>query len=399
MKFAKKVLLVVCAVSTFLAATGRFTPEIAWMKQLVDFEPCLQSLVGVVDVSKMCTPWSRRETASPLPDPKRGLVYIGGQDKKLHVLSARTGKLLRALALPAPLAMRPHMDKEGALYFGLLDGKLLKVDSFTLQIVWQKQLDAELLRPVVTDEKGRIYVLSGLSTLYAIDKKSGKIVWLQAKAPPLGLTIRKQSEILILKPSAETYPSGALMVGYPDGSLAIYSLKNGKLERTENFGKQALPFPDITAGPILGNKTVFLASFNAGLFAQDPSSGMVLWNEPIDGIVQVKFGKDIIFAANASKVMAFNASNGNLIWTFQFKKGAPTNLVIKGKHLYAATDLGPIVVLEKKTGRPVASLGSRLGYASDLVFSEATLFAMSSPGALYAVSAELGSIFGNSYSK
>lgn len=362
-------------------------PNLIFMEPIGKSGPCLDSLIGEPNEAYDCTPWARQDNVTPAVDTARGLVYAGGRGEKLRVFSARTGKLLREFKIHGNLAAKPVFDKAGYLYFGTLKGDLYKFDPFAFKILWEKKLTEEIQSEAHFDDGAQVFFAYGLGGVAAYDLKTGVENWRYepSVAPVLAISGSRTLHFRGKNPqSSDSKP--VVVLGQADGTLLYLDAKTGESLKIESFGNKDLPFPDITAGPIFSDDLLIFAAFNVGIFAVEPKSGMKLWEYPLTGVSEIAYKNGVLYAGLKKKVVAIDMSRGKLLWEFSLQKGAPTNIVIDQNLLYVASKFGPIYVLNKVSGRPLKSLGSRLGFAGKLTRGDRTFFAISTPGFLYALS-------------
>ena len=362
-------------------------PNLVFMQAIDKSGPCLDSLIGEPDEAYNCTPWTRQGDVTPAVDAARGLVYVGGRGEKLRVFSARDGKHLREHAIHGDLVAKPVFDRAGYLYFGTLKGDLYKFDPFAFRILWHVDLSKEVKSPAYFDDAGQVFFAFGLGSVAAFDVKTGKENWRHEPKTEPSLAISAARTLYHQPAKAKEIDSVAMLIlGQPDGSLLYLKAKNGESLKIESFGNRDLPFPDIASGPIFADNLLLFSSFNSGIFAADPKSGVKLWEYPLPGVNEIAYENGVLYAGLKEKVVAIEMSRGKLLWEFSLKKGAPNNIVIDQNLLYVASKFGPIYVLNKASGRPLKSLGSRLGFAGNISRGGHAFFAVSTPGFLYAMS-------------
>ena len=154
---------------------------------------CFSSLLAEPETG--CISWNRHESAGPLFSD--GLIYVGGSDAQLHVILASNKQTQKRVSLPAALHAKPTI-QGSQLLLGTNQGHVVSLNTKTWKQNWLQKLDAELLNPILVSRQ-RVYALSGLSTLYALDSHSGQIIWKQKRFLETGLGLQAQSNPLILE--------------------------------------------------------------------------------------------------------------------------------------------------------------------------------------------------------
>lgn len=94
-------------------------------------------------------------------------IYIGGRDKILHALNAKTGKELWNFPTKARIDSSAVVTPDGRLFFGSNDGNLYSVDANTGKEIWKFTAGAAISaspamdddRIVISSQDGRVYCL------------------------------------------------------------------------------------------------------------------------------------------------------------------------------------------------------------------------------------------------
>lgn len=359
---------------------------VMWMASFLNQGFCASSLIAEPSQSSACTPWVRRESASPLFDASHNALYVGGSDGFLHEVNSQSGETRRILKLSGNLQAKP-LQIENNLYFATDNGTAMSVNVDTWKIVWQTRLDAEVYNTMVKDHS-MLYVTSGLSTIYAINQVDGSIVWYQKRPLPSRIIIGVQSNPLIYESTGRKF----LASGHPSGVVNFYDAKNGHSLFNVTVGDLTAEFPDVAADPVLCDGSVIVASFNRGVASLDPHTGALHWLRPEKGVTRLTATSARVFASGGKFVVGLDAKLGESRWRFVFDKGAPTPMLVKDDVLYVGSDRGALFVLDEKTGAPRAYLGSGLGFTGAIDFSSKTLFAVTTPGRLLSLSSSSSGI-------
>ncbi|MBN1875886.1 MAG: PQQ-binding-like beta-propeller repeat protein [Anaerolineae bacterium] len=119
-----------------------------------------------------------------------GVVYVGGYDHKLYALEATSGQLKWTFAADAGFATNPlvlDIDGRTIVYAGNRDGILYAIEDLGAAsgLLWQYQTDGPILFSAAHAE-GIVYIASDDSYAYALDARSGALVWQSSKLPGAG---------------------------------------------------------------------------------------------------------------------------------------------------------------------------------------------------------------------
>jgi eukaryotic-like serine/threonine-protein kinase len=153
----------------------------------------------------------------PMPRPVRmtpavhdGVVYIGGEDGRLHALNADTGEQLWRFDVGDSVVSSPAVTDD-TLYLGSLDNNFYALDSATGQLRWQFETDGQIYSsPALIDEA--LYFGSRDRRLYALSL-DGDLLW-QAET---------EGEVW----SSPAVSSGLVIVGDTDGKLSAFDQQSG----------------------------------------------------------------------------------------------------------------------------------------------------------------------------
>lgn len=354
--------------------------------------PCIASVISDESGNPDCASWTRAESAGPVVDPETELVYIGGTDGLLHILPF--GKLTpefskKNLRLPGNLVAQVVLGGD-SLYLGTDNGYILSLDRKTLHENWRLLVDAEVDERLVVDG-GVLYAVTGTSSIYAIEAKTGEIKWYKKRPLPSGITLRVQSRPLVYRDPAHMRPP-LLVCGHSSGRLDFYDLQTGAFVRELMLGNPKEPFPAVAADPVLVDGVIIAASFNRGLFAVSPISGVQIWHVPKKGVSRVQAGGGRIYAAGSQFAIGLDPSKGVVKWEFTFMKGAPNRLIYDKGNLYFASDRDGLYMLDAKTGRLLRLEGSVLGIAGDMDLLGNWLLVVSKAGYLLTYNSEFGGV-------
>ncbi len=362
----------------------------SWLSPVITNGACLSSVLGDPKQADNCLAWTRHETASPLFDAARNVIYIGGSDGLLHVISARDGSLKKKIRLPEGNLHAKPVLSENHLFFGTSAGDIIKMDVDTGLVSWKLKVDAEVENQIVL-HGSTLFFVTGLSTIYAVDAHTGTIQWNQKRPLPSHIFIGTQSNPLLIS-LKENNEKLILVCGHASGRVDFYEATTGKPIFNVMVGDLAFEFPDVVATPVFDHSSIIVASFNRGVISLDPKTGEIRWRLTSTEKTKLAMAEGLIFAAGNKSVVAINAQDGKPVWRFTFDKGAPTDMTVKNGFLYFGSDHNALYVLRAKTGRPMQYIGSVQGFAGEFDFSSNQLFAMSTAGYLYAMSPDFKGI-------
>jgi outer membrane protein assembly factor BamB len=208
--------------------------------------------------------------------------------------------------------------------------------------------------------KGRIYCTpaisgstilagSGDSTLYAIDKLTGKIIWSYKTNGAIN--------------SSPAIYSSSVFVGSTDGSIYALSIEKGNLLwKFDSEGEKMLDVWDYyLSSPCVYNGTVYWGSGDGNLYAIDSKTGNQIWKFKASGIVHatpIVNDEKVYFGDFGGYFYCLNAVNGEVFWQFRTVGDAyfPNGEIQKGATIdngivyFGSRDFN-IYALNAQTGR------------------------------------------------
>lgn len=173
----------------------------------------------------------RFDTELPLgnsPTVANGIVYVGGYDRKLHVLDAASGTHLWSFdGADAGYSANPLV-VNGVIYIGNRDGSMYAIGAHGAanqgQIIWRYATD-DAIHLSAAYKDGVVYFASNDMHAYALNAQTGTLVWKSAKLP--GMQLQSYWPVIyrdkVIFSVAHSYQSdrlpGSRNVTTPDGNL------------------------------------------------------------------------------------------------------------------------------------------------------------------------------------
>ncbi len=228
--------------------------------------------------------------------------------------------------------------------------------------LWRRRTDSPMSgSPAVIGE--RLYLTSTNNEVYAIDTKSGEIVWTdQAIA---------ESARVLASPSPAV-SQDLLVTPFSSGELIAYIPANGRRLWTDTLTTAGRFTPlsainDIAGRPVIEDGIVYAASYSGVLAAIDARSGARLWNIAFGSRLGPVVGGDFLFVLGVDGQLAcFRKLDGGVVWTRSLpafrneeKRKKPivwTGPLLASNRLLVASSTGEVLALSIQTGETVAEL-------------------------------------------
>jgi len=311
--------------------------------------------------------YSRIEAAGPVTDPDSGWIFVGTSDSVFSAYSPQLRAFVARVTLDGAQVAKPLLYK-AAVLVGTTKGKVYAIDKVTLSVLWMLQLDSEVSSPM-TQGSGLVYVVSGSSTVYAIDPDNGTIRWSKKRTLPDSVYLKPESKPLFFEVNELRFRKSVVVVGGVLGNVQVLDAATGSFLRDVQVGDSKTPFADVVADPVPYGDGVVAAAYNSGLVIFSPLSGLERWRFPLRGVTRLLISGDMLFAAAKGEIVALSLGRTRnavrRVWSFAYSQGAVTRLLLHNDRLLFSSSKGGLVELDAKTGRPISLVGSPLGYSVD----------------------------------
>ena len=231
-------------------------------------------------------------------------------------------------------------------------GSILKFDEFS-KLIWKinyykkKEKKLKPILKLANDQKNLI-VADNLAKYYAIDIKTGELLWTKNNVAPIN------SQIKIYK--------NKFFLTDLENILRCYSIKDGK-ELWNVKTDTAFIKSQKKLSIIIFEETVFFNNSIGDISAVDIDTGKLLWQMPTqdssiyESAFQLKTSdlivsnKSILFSNNNNEFFSIDIDTGTIIWKQKINSIArPT---ATGHVVFTVTNKGFLVIMESQTGNIV----------------------------------------------
>ncbi len=200
--------------------------------------------------------------------------------------------------------------ESGRLFVTHATGAVVCLDAKNGKTLWTRALKTPL-RSAPATVPGKVLVITVDSQLFALDAATGDILWqhrgIQETASLLGTVI----------PAAD---SGRVVVAYPSGEIYALSLRDGDVlwtdvlilpRRTSALGS----FTGVGGNPVIAGGIVYTVSLNGILAANDLTSGLRIWEQPIASHSMPWVSGDFLFIVTTSRqLVCIYRRDGRIKW-------------------------------------------------------------------------------------
>jgi outer membrane protein assembly factor BamB len=363
-------------VPTETAPPPTASPKIVWPEFGYDPE---RSHVGPASV-KLRPPFRRvwRAGGATLfefpPAIAYGRLFLADGAGRVLAISTKTGARAWKFDSHRCQAASPAVDdfKHGTIFEVFLnrrpckaknpaDGEVVALSAGRGKVRWTRHIGASETSPAVVGN--RLYVGDWLGHVYALDKRTGRIVWTASTGGAVkgGIAVsgkqvyagsydghlyafNARTGHLLWRGSGDprlfghgqfySTPAaayGRVYIGSTDGKVYSFGATSGRRIWSRSTGGY------VYGSPAVWQQIVFAGSYSHAFYAFDAATGETRWtfkaNGPISGSATVIDG--VVYFATLTKqgrTYALNARTGHLLWSFP--DGRYTPVVADKNHLY-----------------------------------------------------------------
>lgn len=266
------------------------------------------------------------------------------------------------------------------LYFGANDGYFYALSALNGDVKWSFPTRIEnLAEPLIVDKL--VYFLSGSNSLFALDRETGKQVWLYSRQDTQALSVRGGSR--------PAYRNGTIYVGFSDGAVVALTAQTGqvKWEKQLNRNKR---FRDLDSNPVVDGDFLYIAGFDDHLYSLRAATGEVVWKSQYGGYGSpLVTGERVYYASTAETFEALDRATGQRIWAYGLKEGIATAAQIYKGLIVFGESQGSLKFLDLATGKEIAHFAPGRGIMSPPAVDEKSgrVFFISGEANVYSIRA------------
>jgi glucose dehydrogenase len=245
-----------------------------------------------------------------------GTVYVSTITGRIFALNISEREIKWHLYVGSPIVSSPLI-YNGILVAATYDswikdtsftGKnfLLGIDSNYGTQIWNYEIPGGVFSSPCLVGDGMTGVVGSMDKfIYAIEIKSGNILW----------KFETGGEVW----SSPSYNGNEIFIGSDDGFLYCLDIDGKLIWKTKLNGKIRSSSPCLCFDDDQ-NSSLFIGTYNGGMFCLNQSTGVIKWNKQILKPVMASPAtiKDkVFFAASDKKIYCFHVEDGSRIWEFE----------------------------------------------------------------------------------
>jgi len=194
-------------------------------------------------------------------------------------------------------------------------GELLALNAADGTVKWRKLL-GNPLRDAPTIADGRVYAVSIVNELYALDVKNGEELWHHS-----GIA----ESATLMGASSPAVLGDSVVVAYSSGEIYDLRAENGRV--SWNYGLTtptqvgALPaIADIRGLPVIDRGNVYAISHSGRMAAIDQRTGDRAWEADVGGVnTPLSAGDTLFVLTNDGQLVALTHESGRILWVHELQ--------------------------------------------------------------------------------
>lgn len=276
--------------------------------------------------------------------------------------------------------------ENGLLLVATYAGEVMALSKETGDELWRKQLPGEVVSAPRTN--GNVVAAQTVNgKLFALDAKTGEQLWFYDNPPPV-LTLRGTPSPIVT--------DTAIYAGFSNGRMMAFNPANGLILWEQRVaspkGRSELDrMVDIHSSPLIKDGVIYVGTYQGRISALARGTGKPLWGQDGSTSESLALSGDKLFVAQADgKLVAYNATTGEVIWTNEkMLRRLLNGPQVFGDYVAVVDFKGFMHVLNQSDGEFVARTRvDRKGARAPILTDGDTLYVYTNRGKLIAFSAE-----------
>ena len=194
----------------------------------------------------------------------KGILFAGTGKGQMRAYEISNGRIIWETQDNGQYHQRPVIFGDQVIY-GTIEGRIYSRHYLTGKLNFEIDLDSSIESSGVL-ASGRLFFQLRNHKVFALDAKTGKILWAYRRSVPYLTTIQRVSPPLVVK--------NKLYVGFADGAVAAFNIEDGNLLWEQKLST-ALKFLDVDSRPVLFKDSLLVGSLAGSLTLLDRKTGAI----------------------------------------------------------------------------------------------------------------------------
>jgi len=289
-----------------------------------------------------------------------GAIYVGAKNGTLFALDAETGSRKWSFAADAPITSTAAVSN-GAVIFQSEANTIYALDTANGHELWHRATGRDLAFDAMAGfhmvqdwdywssspllDGGHVFIGSGDGNVYALDAKTGAVLW----------TFATKGRVR----STPATDGKTIYVGSFDGRMYALDRETGKLLWSfKTLGNKVFPEGSIQSSATVTGGLVLFGARDFNLYALDAKTGVEVWHQPVKNswvasTPAVHDGRVYTGSADGRAAFAFDLKTGAALWTRPLDNLVFSSPVVADGKVYLATMGGSVFAMDEKSGNIV----------------------------------------------
>lgn len=274
-----------------------------------------------------------------------GMLYIASTDGFLYALNQQTGATVWRMNIGDYLTDSTPVLVGQVLFVATHSSMMEALNAHTGQMYWTFDTREKIQAPPMV--AGNRVVLASRTTVWALDTSDGHVLWNfhqgVAAWPSTG---------------SPTLAGNTLYIGLGSSTqFWALNVQNGQVQWSFDTKDR------ITSTSLVGNESVYVATWHGTIFALNRTTGQELWsyslnpNESqnvIDGVGgSMAFAEGKLYVGDyRGGILCIDAAKGRVVWRFATAAQVIATPIVASGLVYVGSSDGYFYALNTQTGRP-----------------------------------------------
>lgn len=280
----------------------------------------------------------------------------------------------------------------GALFVTTGFGRLEAVNPKDGTVLWEQRLGA-IGNGSPTVYGNLVYLVSGDDKGWALDAKTGKVVWQINSIPDVANVQSPAAPAVNERVAIFPFGSGEVQATFRRGGLRLWDAGVAG----ERLGRAANKIGDISGDPVIDGSVVYVANHSGRLVALETETGERKWTAEQGSLGPVwPVGGSVFLVNDKNQIIRLNARDGSPVWAVDlplFVKDRPKKQsaifshygpILAGGRLVVASSDGVLRSFDATSGELVHSVEIPGGASSNPVVAGGVLYVVGGKGQLHA---------------